>query len=375
MTRRAEQGIKPITAVPIFASAGENGISHLEAANAKLSLLRGEGEPEPERGSAGWLAPIKERLIEGITGNEETAADKPTVTAEPTIRVSPSLSNAIIKAERTAEYRIWSLLRHLDTSGTGSINSKYARTQITKVLKVCGKRRYNQIIRAGLGVFWERWGNGRLRICGMAAVCRQFDVRHLSGKNVEIKLKDVTGTFKQFKAALLSSFYASRKSNPISRETIRAITGISERTQQELDQISGVTIEKNIGIATVQTPENIQDYFYDNGQAAFSFIDHKGKQGKKGVTYNAQRLPNTYYSPLTIGTNGRKKKVNTQLNELLVIKEAQGKSSTQYDRIFYHDQRQATNRAKAGHDAIWRHTSRRDYALWSTWENGIFAVA
>ena len=191
-----------------------------------------------------------------------------------------------------------------------------------------------------------------------------FNVRRLRGHNVEIELGDLTNGMERFNATLYAAFHASRDSAPISRATITELTGISDRRQREFDQIANVERERNFSIDERQTDENTADHVWAHNRASFRFTDHKGKQGEKGQTYNARRLPNSYKSPLQRGTNGRKKKINSKLAGNLVTHRAQGQPESTVERVFFTDARTAAKTAKRAENANLRLSGRKDYSMW-----------
>ena len=110
------------------------------------------------------------------------------------LRVYPSLAMAWQAEKRTAEARVWLLLKKIDTQGQGWLKVGDIREKLSRkgsIFHVCGQRRLRELLRAGEGVFWHRDKTGRIWLHGAAEVGGQFNVRRLRGHNVEIELDDL----------------------------------------------------------------------------------------------------------------------------------------------------------------------------------------
>lgn len=348
----------------------------LRAANEQLLAKRREREINhaPDSGSSGWLGALRDGVSVAAEPDLDVPAEAAPIEQEScqTLRVYVSLSNAWLKSKTTTQARFWLLMRHIDHDGRGWLLLDDVREKLTNdesMLRVCGQKRFEQILEAGNGVYWHIDGNGRIRIVGAAALCMVFNVERLSGYNVALSISDLTNGIKQFNATLYGAFHASRgdDANPISRAIIRKMTGISERRQRDYDHIAGITRQRNFSIEEQRTADNIEEHVWKHGRARFDFIDHQGKQGESGITYNARRLPNSYESPQKIGTNGRKKKVNSQLSKTLVDHGVQEKDRTVEERLFFSNGREAGAAMKRSQDVIWTLSARSDWQLWQEW--------
>ena len=280
------------------------------------------------------------------------------------VAVYPSIAAAALKAGEGAAFRIWSLLMH-EWGGAGGWTTRAAAHELLVsndggVFK--SNRRLNQILCAGSGSFWTIDEDGRIWLHGAARVAAVLKVEHLQGKRVYVPLKKLRGSIKNAKAALYSTIHASRKAQPISRATLRDLTGVAERTQVDYDQSAETKTTRNFALVASNTPENAQQAAFKFGQSVFAFVDWKGKQGAENGRYIAQRLPNTYNTALITAPKGRRKKVNRRLKDLV---KKSGAREQQALTLFHSDGKRAAKAMNNGAaDSYYRgEISGKDYAF------------
>lgn len=315
------------------------------------------------------MSAIRDTLNNQLPSEAKPLPSKPPISE--TVKVIPSLMNGISRAGADTAGRVWLVLRQIDTAGRGWLTVDDVRDKLTNkasIYRVCGQRRLRDILRDGEGQLWERDQRGRLWIYGAVKVCQNFNVERLSGNNVDVDLVLITGNIKSYRAAMYGAFLEGKRTAPISRAVIEAETGYSERSQREFDQIIGVTKTRNFSVDTVQNADTKEAHVWLYGRGHFEFVDYKGKQGEKGQTHNARRLPNSYATSFQHGTAGRKKKINQQLRLNLVNIWAQGNETMSKVRLFYADGREAGGAIKAQRAAIVRCSGRKDFAFWATYE-------
>jgi hypothetical protein len=125
--------------------------------------------------------------------------------------------------------------------------------------------------------------------------------------------------------------------NPISRETLETITGLSPRTQREYDRVATVKRQRNIAVGQKHTKIIAEEQYWQRGGAVFSFVDSQGKQGPRNREYLAWHMPNSYQAPHQQRSNkGRQKKINQQLVSL-VENGVQGNDQHEVDKLFWPD--------------------------------------
>ena len=210
----------------------------------------------------------------------------PSSKLHPTIKVYPDLALGMLESGLAAPGRVYWLLRHIDTAGQGWLPVDTIRDWLTRhgsKLKVCGWRRLRQILSQGENIFWRRDGVGRLWLLGAAHVASNLAVERLTGNPVAIPIKNLLGGIQAVRAHFYACFHSGRrKDNPISREQLKTITGVPERTQLEYEKTADVTAQRNFAIGERFTQEQVQERAWVHGRGTFHFFDTNGQQGKAG---------------------------------------------------------------------------------------------
>ena len=232
------------------------------------------------------------------------------------------------------------MCRYLDGEGRGWFAIQDMRGKLTdtgSLLRLFTWRRLRQVLTQGHGRFWI-WDkeHERLWLFGAARVAANLNVTRLVGKPVVLPISAITNSIGEFKTHLYAAWHSGRKSNnPISRAVQETITGIPERTQRHYCQVAGIKRKTNIAIGNKHDPEEEENQAWQRGRAIFKFVDHQGRQGRKGTLYIAWHLPNTV-GPHQQTTNGRMRKINQKLN-VLVTKGTQGNRQKEVVKRYYAD--------------------------------------
>ena len=284
---------------------------------------------------------------------------------------------AALQAEQVAPYRVWLLCRYLDEQGRGWLPVSDVCQQLTgkgSKLRLFGWRRLRQVLGQGHGLFWE-WDktSGRLWLYGAAIVAAKLDVPRLAGRVVALPLSAMTAGIGDFKAHLYAAWHSGRRrNNPISRQVQVALTGVPERTQRHYCQVAKIRQQTNITIGNQYTPEESEKQSWQRGRAAFPFTDYHGRQGRKGRRYIAWRLPNSYSGPHKQTTNGRIRKINRKLKDL-VRTGARGNNGTKVKKRYYANGAEAAralNRGQ-GSEIYWpTKMAARQSQIWSVFSLG-----
>jgi hypothetical protein len=234
--------------------------------------------------------------------------------------IHPSLALALLRGQQVAAGRLWLLLRALDGAGRGWLN----RADIEAALAdpdspsyFCTARYLRQLLAAGDDLFWQREGSDKVWLRSQAKVAAALGIGRLRGRAVELPLDVLLGPIGDLRAHLYASFHSSRgeEAGPISRESLRQLSGVSPRTQQTYDVRAEVEVQPCLALGSLATVSNTQSHAWQHGRAAFTFTDHQGQQGAPGRSYQAHRLPNCYIGPHRRLT-GRPKRLNRQLIDL-----------------------------------------------------------
>lgn len=281
---------------------------------------------------------------------------------------------AMLRAEREAAGRLWLLLRAIDRDGRGWLDIDDIRAQLaTKGApwRICGWRRLRQLLAEGEGIYWQRHERERLWLRGAHRVAYALDCERLQGYPVELPVAALLGGIQGVRAAFYGAFHSGRDAKPISRETLRELSGIAERTQRAYDRLARVERRANMAVGGRYTQECMEERAWQQGRAVFRFVDVLGKQGRKDAAYVAWHLPNSYRGAYERRARGSRKRLNRQLAGLLPkgITGNDGRAAgPACDKVFWADGAAAArqfNRDPA-RDAYWsqRQSTRAGDGLW-----------
>lgn len=255
-----------------------------------------------------------------------------------TIKTYPALLTAFLKNEVAACGRIYLLLKALDIKGGGCLSEELVRTKLTanhSPIRVCTWRRLRQIFAQGEELFWKRDGRGRIFLASSAKIAQGLDLERFEGLPVELPLAALMGPIKAVRAHFYASFHSGRPSkNPISRQTIRIITGVPERTQRGYDKLAKVTVRQNFAVSKPDSEETRQAQAYRHGTSLFDLVDYRGIQGKTGESYLAWHLPNSYESPHRTCSKRSLRRINRKLVDLVNQGEL-GNGKSEIERVFW----------------------------------------
>ena len=245
------------------------------------------------------------------------------------IPISPDIAAAFLQHDLAGPGRIWLLLRHINRDGRGWLGVDEARAALTgegSHLRVCGWRQLRNLLRDGQGILWEQDGaagdEGHIWLRKPAKVALALDVERVSGRSVKIPVKALLGGVGEARAELYAAFHSGRakeatnKGRPISRETIKRLTGVPRRTQLEYEARAGIEVQYNYAVGERATTAAMQERAWQHGGGTFHFVDSQGKQGKKGGEYVAWQMPNSYAGPHEQHSKSRNRRINHDLADL-----------------------------------------------------------
>ncbi len=249
----------------------------------------------------------KERQLSALTDS---------VVASGSVKHYPDIGLGILRAKLAAPGRIWLLLRWIDRKGSGQIEVERARRLLCEpgsVIKVCGWRQLRSLLVRGDGIFWSR-SKGRIWLRSIAKVGRSLKVERLSGHPVALPIKILLAGIGQVRAHLYASFHSGRKqANPISRKTLRKISKISVRSQQNYERRVNVRKQKNYAIGSKLQDERAKNSAWQFGSACFRWVDHQHAFKPQGTTRLAWQLPNSYHGPHARQPRGQQRSINRKL--------------------------------------------------------------
>lgn len=260
------------------------------------------------------------------------------------VKLYPDIGLRMLRQEMTAPGRLWLMLRYLDQEGRGAVRIDIITKALTKKsseLRLCGQRQLRNLLNDGEGVFWNRdkeW----VWLYSAAKVAYTLDVARLTGRPVALPVAALLDGIGAFRAHLYAAFHSgrakempygdqacpfgklrasserSRRAMPIARETLEQLSGVGRSSQRNYEERIGVDVQSNFVIGDLSTKENQEERAWAKGQALFELKDYRGQQGKKGKTYLAWQLPNSYSGQHQLRPQGRQKRINRELKDLVM---------------------------------------------------------
>ena len=89
-------------------------------------------------------------------------------------------------------------------------------------------------------------------------------------------------------------------------------------SQRAYEARLGLPVQAHFAVGEVADPAGQQASAWRHGRALFLFKDHRGRQGRRGATYLAWQLPNSYRGLHAQQPQGRQKRINRQLKDLVM---------------------------------------------------------
>jgi hypothetical protein len=240
----------------------------------------------------------------------------------------------MLRQEQAAAGRIWLLARHLDGAGVGWLRIDIIKQHLTdrnSKLHVCGWRQLRNLLKQGEGVFWHR-DKERLWLRSAAKVAHALDVMQLTGRPVSVPVSALLGGIGDVRAHLYASFHSGRVkekpqgvkapsavwSPPIARDTLTAVSGVGRASQRAYEARTRTQVQHNFAVGETAEEVTRERCAWRQGQALFELKDYRGEQGRKGKTYLAWQLPNTYIGRHQQCPKGRQKRINRELKDLVM---------------------------------------------------------
>ena len=330
---RASLGITPSSGgeSALTAAPQETGISW-SLRNAQVALQQRRLQLGIAKPATTQTAADLPEEVPTSNANHEAAFQSPT-----TITVHPTIAMAILRQHLEAPARVYFLLRVIDSVGRGWLPLEHVREQLThkeSPLQVCGWRRLRQLLKEGEGIFWQRDDQDRLWIKGAHRIAYTLNSGRLQGFPVALPTQALLGGIQGVRAAFYGCFHGGRESKPISRDTLRSVTGLADRTQRVYDRVAKIKRQRNIAIGEGYSQEKAQERAWSKGRTVFHFIDTKGLQGRVGREYVAWHLPNSYQTTYQRRSRGSRKRLNRKLNDLLT-KGITGNTEAAVEKVFF----------------------------------------
>ena len=325
-----------------------------------------------------WFAPLTKRLSTSDSSPQalepETQEEQPNTT----VKLSASIGLAMLQEDCSAEGRIWLFCHHLDKNRRGWLDIEMLREQLAtkgSPLRICGWRQLRKLLQCGIGRFWTRDAQGRLWLKGAAHVASFLGLETVRSQAIQLPIKALKNiqTFRAYSYACF--FHLRRSDNPISRIALTSLTGVNERTQLIYERIAGIDSTRCIAIGNRYTNEEWQEQAWHRQNKTFIFVDHQGQQGRAGEKYVAWHLPNRYQSNIETAGFGRKRRINQQLRDKLILVNHQGRGNqfgvmqqkVNTMSVFYQDGSKAVKaiRRTKAEEIYWEQQRTNTCVLWN----------
>ncbi len=244
--------------------------------------------------------------------------------------------------------------------------------------RLCGQRQWRNLLREGDGVFWTR-DREHIWLRSVAKVALALGVEHLAGRPVALPVTALLEGIGAFRAHLYTAFHSGRTKEsvrgrqvmPIARVTLAGLSGVGASSQRAYEKQTKLKVQANFAVGEVATEENRENRAWTQGQAVFELTDYRGQQGRKGETYLAWQLPNSYLGQHQHRPKGRQKRINRELKDLVMQGmpgNVEERAETHPEKRYYPNGKEAVRSCGRGQesDGYWQQqrTRNRQFVLW-----------
>jgi len=231
------------------------------------------------------------------------------------VKVYPDILIAASRGLNGGAAKLWILSKHINPGGCGSIPSKALRGFVINDLKI--KRGvYDVWLHRALAIGLLERKDKNIKIAGLVRAAAIVGAEHVK-RPVFIELGKLIK--KRWLAWVYAVWLANNKltNRPISRATIKALSGICPRSQLEYERQAGIINHANYAKDTTRPGlqgmvDHINEFERDRIKSK-AFLN---------VSEICWRLPNSREvndQDITLAPKGRTRRVNSQLKDLLNI--------------------------------------------------------
>jgi hypothetical protein len=257
--------------------------------------------------------------------------------SQQTIETWPVLGLAAAANRGGGAWRLWTLARSLDKTGRGAI----LRVDLERAMRDAGKpagtfRRWLADAKT-FGVMTETMradGHMILYLAGAIRAAQAFGCPHVGTRKAQVPVMSLLT--RKWRSHVWAGYIATLKERPVSRATMRKLTGIPERSQQAFERTAGVLPTANWAHDEVRATGNhlagVREF---ERPAAFLWFDHQ-----KQMPVLVWRLPDNRHSPAEYSSaaKGRSRKINKGLR---YPSSSVGRGNDKAIRIFHETQEAA----------------------------------
>lgn len=168
-----------------------------------------------------------------------------------TIKFYPGLSQEALKQGEDREIVLWYLLRSLDHEGKGWLIFKEVKKSLQDIYS---RVTLSRILKSGTGKFWEEKHPGVIHFFGLAKVAKFFGISHLitpkqiSIKPVQLKRYANRRAFLYSHSSFIRVKSFQKPLKPISRKSIKNITGIEKYIQRKYEKLFNIEKVENFAV-------------------------------------------------------------------------------------------------------------------------------
>jgi hypothetical protein len=264
-----------------------------------------------------------------------------------TTNYNPRIAFEAKKHKHDSAYRIWLVLRSMDTFCHG-----VGRDELqAKLGPIMGRLSFNTYVERMNGIFWRIDNkNRKLHHISAEKIAKHYGMVNIGRAVAEIDVDTILGSsLPMFRAIVFYHWFGCciRGDRQISQTEIRRLTGISQSSQKNYRKFLkrfGLVLETKHNFEPItevsasdltEARYIVKDVQEATGRTPAIITDSLGEYGKAGVLYLAFRLPNSYiakgYTPVY---SGRSLFINRILrtNTVVTLKRGVGPSDDKQER-------------------------------------------
>ncbi|MBI2847982.1 MAG: hypothetical protein HYX83_02290 [Chloroflexi bacterium] len=243
------------------------------------------------------------------------------------VRLIPDLSAAALRIKQSKQLALWYALRAINVTGSGIVDKDIALTVLRDTYHYSTASLYD-CLRKGEGIYWKVLCD-RISIRGLRDVAAALDIGRINDRHFREITPGQFNTSLARKAQVYASIHhpAGIHGNPISRQTITTITGLSKSAQRRLEVAAHVNRVPQYAVHSFEVPAMI-----DGKVVEISGPHGIGREilkrqttvpvkvevyGKNKVYLVNKRLPNVYQSEQQAAAKGILSKLSKRLKVLI----------------------------------------------------------
>jgi hypothetical protein len=190
------------------------------------------------------------------------------------LTIYPDLTNASFKLKKSREYTMWLELKALNKTGSGVLPLKETIQDLKEHFNYSQSKTY-RLLDSGNGIFFELTGHKAIRLFSYKNLAIKFELPKL-GRS---RILDVKGIkLNEIRAYVYSAIYKTadyqKDHSPMSRQTIKDLTGLKSQTQRRYEKKAKVKVKQNFSneLVTYESKNTTHVCFKQLGNSARSML-------------------------------------------------------------------------------------------------------